>query len=86
MSVAVSTDRGLITPIVFKADKKGLAMISSDVRILAEKAREGKLQPHEFQVRFHFIINFVLILLKKHYLPGRNIFCIQFGHVRDQKL
>ncbi|KAK8731780.1 hypothetical protein OTU49_007259, partial [Cherax quadricarinatus] len=49
VSVAVSTDRGLITPIVFKAEQKGLATIASDVKALAAKAREGKLQPHEFQ-------------------------------------
>nr|CAG4645639.1 EOG090X08YX [Lynceus sp. MCZ IZ 141354] len=49
VNVAVSTDRGLITPIVFGADRKGLLTISEDVRALAAKAREGKLQPHEFQ-------------------------------------
>ncbi|XP_045584913.1 dihydrolipoyllysine-residue acetyltransferase component of pyruvate dehydrogenase complex, mitochondrial isoform X1 [Procambarus clarkii] len=49
VSVAVSTDRGLITPIVFKAEQKGLAAIATDVKALAAKAREGKLQPHEFQ-------------------------------------
>nr|CAG4648741.1 EOG090X08YX [Polyphemus pediculus] len=49
VSVAVSTDKGLITPIVFNAERKGLASISDDVRSLAAKAREGKLQPHEFQ-------------------------------------
>lgn len=50
VSVAVSTDSGLITPIVFDADKKGLLQISTDVKGLAAKARQGKLQPHEFQV------------------------------------
>ena len=50
VSVAVSTDTGLITPIVFGADTKGLVQISNDVKSLAKKAREGKLQPHEFQV------------------------------------
>ncbi|XP_052894786.1 dihydrolipoyllysine-residue acetyltransferase component of pyruvate dehydrogenase complex, mitochondrial isoform X2 [Anopheles moucheti] len=49
VSVAVSTDRGLITPIVFSADRKGIADISKDVKNLAAKAREGKLQPQEFQ-------------------------------------
>ncbi|CAG7718067.1 unnamed protein product [Allacma fusca] len=49
VSVAVSTERGLITPIVFGAEKKGLIEISSDVKELAARAREGKLQPHEFQ-------------------------------------
>lgn len=50
VSVAVSTPVGLITPIVFNAHIKGLVTISKDVATLAAKAREGKLQPHEFQV------------------------------------
>uniref|UniRef100_A0A8D2LM86 Dihydrolipoamide S-acetyltransferase n=1 Tax=Varanus komodoensis TaxID=61221 RepID=A0A8D2LM86_VARKO len=49
VSVAVSTQTGLITPIVFNAHIKGLASINKDVVTLASKAREGKLQPHEFQ-------------------------------------
>ncbi|XP_019729139.1 dihydrolipoyllysine-residue acetyltransferase component of pyruvate dehydrogenase complex, mitochondrial [Hippocampus comes] len=49
VSVAVSTANGLITPIVFNAHTKGLAAISTDVSALAAKARDGKLQPHEFQ-------------------------------------
>lgn len=49
VSVAVSTDNGLITPIVTSAEKRGLADISEQVKTLAEKARQGKLQPHEFQ-------------------------------------
>ncbi|KAM9217024.1 dihydrolipoyllysine-residue acetyltransferase component of pyruvate dehydrogenase complex, mitochondrial [Leptosomus discolor] len=49
VSVAVSTPAGLITPIVFNAHIKGLASISKDVVSLATRAREGKLQPHEFQ-------------------------------------
>ncbi|KAA0720092.1 Dihydrolipoyllysine-residue acetyltransferase component of pyruvate dehydrogenase complex [Triplophysa tibetana] len=49
LNVAVSTPMGLITPIVFNAHIKGLASISKDVAALAAKAREGKLQPHEFQ-------------------------------------
>lgn len=50
VSIAVSTPNGLITPIVFNAHIKGLAAISKDVTALAAKARDGKLQPHEFQV------------------------------------
>ncbi|XP_077161452.1 dihydrolipoyllysine-residue acetyltransferase component of pyruvate dehydrogenase complex, mitochondrial isoform X2 [Paroedura picta] len=49
VNVAVSTPAGLITPIVFSAHAKGLASINQDVVTLAAKAREGKLQPHEFQ-------------------------------------
>lgn len=49
ISVAVSTDNGLITPIVFDANQKGLAAISNDVKELAGRARDGGLKPHEFQ-------------------------------------
>ncbi|XP_050470624.1 dihydrolipoyllysine-residue acetyltransferase component of pyruvate dehydrogenase complex, mitochondrial [Bombus huntii] len=49
VNVAVSTESGLITPIVFGADTKGIVQISKDVKELATKAREGKLQPQEFQ-------------------------------------
>lgn len=49
VSIAVSTERGLITPIVFSADRKGVVEISNEVKSLAGKARENKLKPHEFQ-------------------------------------
>lgn len=49
VSVAVSTDGGLITPIVRNADQKGLSVISAEVKALAAKARDGKLKPEEFQ-------------------------------------
>uniref|UniRef100_A0AC35TNB5 Acetyltransferase component of pyruvate dehydrogenase complex n=1 Tax=Rhabditophanes sp. KR3021 TaxID=114890 RepID=A0AC35TNB5_9BILA len=49
VSIAVSTDSGLITPIVRDADKKGIAKISKEVAQLAAKARSGKLQPQEYQ-------------------------------------
>ena len=48
ISVAVNTERGLITPIVFNADAKRITDISADVKGLAAKAKEGKLQPNEF--------------------------------------
>ncbi len=53
INVAVATENGLITPIVFNADKKGLTSISFDVSSLAQKAKANKLQPHEFQVKFN---------------------------------
>ncbi|CAG9859678.1 unnamed protein product [Phyllotreta striolata] len=49
VSVAVSTDKGLITPIIFQTERKGLSEISKSMKQLAAKAREGKLQPQEFQ-------------------------------------
>jgi pyruvate dehydrogenase E2 component (dihydrolipoamide acetyltransferase) len=49
ISVAVSTDAGLITPIIADADLKGLAGISTEMKSLAGKARTGKLVPAEYQ-------------------------------------
>lgn len=49
VSVAVATPNGLITPIVKKAEQKGLRQISDEVKELAGRAREGKLKPEEFQ-------------------------------------
>lgn len=49
ISVAVSTPTGLITPIVFGANNKGVVQISKEVKALAVKARENKLKPQEFQ-------------------------------------
>ncbi len=49
ISVAVAAPSGLITPIIVEAGRKGLAQISSEMKSLADKAREGKLQPHEYQ-------------------------------------
>jgi len=49
ISVAVSIPDGLITPIIRKADQKGLAAISNEMKDLATRARAGKLKPEEFQ-------------------------------------
>ncbi|KAF7347736.1 Acetyltransferase component of pyruvate dehydrogenase complex [Mycena venus] len=66
ISVAVATPTGLITPIVKDAGSKGLATISAETKALAKKARDGKLAPAEYQVRFflffpvHFIYSSTL--------------------------
>ncbi|WP_432200449.1 pyruvate dehydrogenase complex dihydrolipoamide acetyltransferase [Erythrobacter sp. W53] len=49
ISVAVAAPSGLITPIITDAGRKGLAQISTEMKELAGKARDGKLQPHEYQ-------------------------------------
>ncbi len=49
ISVAVSIPDGLITPIIRRADQKGLAAISTEGKSLFERARAGKLKPDEFQ-------------------------------------
>lgn len=49
ISVAVAIPDGLITPIVRRADQKGLSTISREMKDLAGRARAGKLRPEEFQ-------------------------------------
>ncbi|CAJ2629434.1 dihydrolipoyllysine-residue acetyltransferase component 1 of pyruvate dehydrogenase complex, mitochondrial isoform X2 [Trifolium pratense] len=49
ISIAVATEKGLMTPILKNADHKTISAISSEVKELAAKAREGKLKPQEFQ-------------------------------------
>ena len=49
ISVAVAAPSGLITPIIVDAATKGVAQISKEMKALADKAREGKLMPHEYQ-------------------------------------
>ncbi len=48
IGVAVAVEEGLITPIVRDADQLGVAEISQQVRELAKRARERKLQPDEY--------------------------------------
>eukprot|EP00877_Chromochloris_zofingiensis_P004605 jgi/Chrzof1/14145/Cz08g26210.t1 len=49
ISIAVATDKGLITPIVKDAAQKPLLQISKEVKDLAARARANKLKPEEFQ-------------------------------------
>ena len=49
ISVAVAAPSGLITPIIRDAGKKGLAQISTEMKELAAKAKDNKLQPQEYQ-------------------------------------
>jgi pyruvate dehydrogenase E2 component (dihydrolipoamide acetyltransferase) len=49
ISMAVAIDGGLITPIIKNADQKTIQTISAETKQLAKKARDGKLQPEEFQ-------------------------------------
>jgi pyruvate dehydrogenase E2 component (dihydrolipoamide acetyltransferase) len=49
ISVAVSIEGGLITPIVTDAGNKSISAISTEMKDLAGRARDGKLAPHEYQ-------------------------------------
>ena len=49
ISVAVAAPSGLITPIIVDAGAKSVSAIAGEMKTLATKARNGKLQPHEYQ-------------------------------------
>lgn len=49
ISVAVAVEGGLITPIVANAGGKSVQQIADTMKALAQRARAGDLQPHEYQ-------------------------------------
>lgn len=49
IGVAVAIDGGLITPIVWKAEEKGLKLISAEIKDMAARAKARKLKPEEYQ-------------------------------------
>jgi pyruvate dehydrogenase E2 component (dihydrolipoamide acetyltransferase) len=49
VAVAVAIEGGLLTPVIRDAHAKGLAQISSEMKDLAARARDRKLQPFEYQ-------------------------------------
>ena len=48
LGMAVAIEDGLITPVLFDADRKGLGELSQEARDLAAKARARKLTPNEY--------------------------------------
>lgn len=49
IGVAVSIPGGLITPIITRAEEKSLSTISNEMKDLAKRAKDRKLQPNEYQ-------------------------------------
>ncbi len=49
LGIAVDTEHGLMVPVVRDADKKGVRELAEEIRALAQRARERKLQPQEMQ-------------------------------------
>src|SRR3546814_9368525 len=49
IGVAVAVEGGLFTPVVRSADSKSLSAIAAEIRDLADRARNRKLEPHEYQ-------------------------------------
>ncbi len=48
VGMAVAIEDGLITPVIFDADRKSLREIAAESRDLAKRARDRKLQPQEY--------------------------------------
>lgn len=67
ISVAVAIEDGLITPIVKNAEQKSVISISTEMKSLAKKARENKLQPEEFQGGGFSISNLGMYGIKQFY-------------------
>jgi pyruvate dehydrogenase E2 component (dihydrolipoamide acetyltransferase) len=64
IAVAVAIPGGLITPIVWAAETKGLAQISHEMADLAERARAKKLKPEEYQGGTFSISNMGMLGIK----------------------
>jgi pyruvate dehydrogenase E2 component (dihydrolipoamide acetyltransferase) len=64
VAVAVAIPGGLITPIIWAAETKGLAQISHEMADLADRARNKKLKPEEFQGGTFSISNMGMLGIK----------------------
>jgi len=64
VGVAVSIPGGLITPIVRKAETKGLAQISIEMKDYAARARTRKLLPQEYQGGSSAVSNLGMMAIK----------------------
>lgn len=49
IGMAVAVEEGLLVPVIRHADQKGLATINKEAKEFAGKARDKKLQPHEWE-------------------------------------
>lgn len=49
IGVAVAVEEGLLVPVIRFADSKGLMQIGEEVKVLAQKAKDKKLQPAEWE-------------------------------------
>ena len=65
IGVAVAIDEGLITPVVRGANLKGLAEIAGEVKDLAAKARDRKLQPEQYTGATFSISNLGMMGIKE---------------------
>ena len=65
IGVAVAIDEGLITPVVRGANLKGFAEIAAEIKDLAAKARDKKLQPEQYTGATFSISNLGMMGIKE---------------------
>lgn len=65
IGVAVAVEEGLLVPVIHHADQKGLTAINSQVKELAGKARDKKLQPEEWEGNTFTISNLGMFGIKE---------------------
>jgi len=73
ISVAVSIPGGLITPIIVGAEAKSLSAISNEMAELAGRAKEGKLQPQEYQGGTASLSNMGMYGISSFSAPARSV-------------
>ena len=61
VAVAVSVEGGLYTPVLFDSENKSISSLSSEIKVLASKARDKKLSPSEYQGGSFAISNLVMM-------------------------
>ncbi len=65
VSVAVAIPGGLVTPVIRGAEQKGLRQISDETKMLAKKARDGKLMPEDYMGGTFSISNLGMMGIKQ---------------------
>ena len=65
VSVAVAIPGGLVTPVIRGAEQKGLRQISEETKMLAKKARDGKLMPEDYMGGTFSISNLGMMGIKQ---------------------
>ena len=94
IGVAVDLNPGLITPIVFKAETKGLIEISNEMKSLVERAKAKKLKPQDYEGGAFSISNLGMFGIKEFTAiinpPQSSILAVGAGEeravVRDGKI
>jgi len=86
IAVAVALEGGLITPIIWQAENKGLEEISREMKDKAERARKRKLMPEEYQGGTFSVSNLGMYGVKEFYAvinpPHGAILAVGMGEKR----